>query len=245
MISAFHISKGEDAMKNNEIIRRLKGIRKFTFPGRKNHLALTEAITLVAHNTRLIVFDMDDVMWDLNAHVADMTGIPYEKFTVFSVCENPYLTTKEKKKVLDAYQDVHTYRNIRFREYVINLINHIYNEHPDCTVKIISNCGTKAIRDEKLIQLLNVLDVPEADIQLNVIDIKTQTKKKELPKDIFLLVDDSPHNILSANAVHKVMPSRRHNDGLVVGGYLAGQKVDNPQSDWELRDIVMGYVRSR
>lgn len=244
-MSAFRISEGEGAMKNNEIIRRLKGIRKFTFPGRKNHLALTEAITLVAHNTRLIVFDMDDVMWDLNAHVADITGIPYEKFTVFSVYENPYMTTREKEKVLAAYQDTHTYRNIRFRECIINLINHIHNEHPDCTVKIVSNCSTKAIRDEKLIQLLNVLDVPEADIQLNVIDIKTQTKKKKLPKDIFLLVDDSPHNILNADAMHKIMPLRPHNENLVVGGYLAGQRVDNPKSDWELHDIVMGYVESR
>lgn len=189
----------------------------------------------------LIIFDMDDVMWNLNEKVAKVKGIDHNKLICFAVRENPNLTEDEKQLVLDAYTETEVYSDIEFIKPVINLINRIYHEFPEYPVHIVSNCGTQAIRNVKMEQLLNVLDLPEEQIHLYVIDMETGAKKKTLPDNIFIFVDDSPHNIASANAAHKIMPARLHNDVLVVGS-LEGCTLDRPMDSDELVETVMDYI---
>ena len=192
----------------------------------------------------VIIFDMDDVMWDLNKRVAKITGIPYEKFTCFSVYDNPNITSKERESVLTAYNRTDTYKDIIFLDPVIDLINAVYYTYQEYPVHIVSNCATEAIRNVKLPQLMSVLDLPETHIHLNVIDVKTQTKTKTLPENIFIIVDDSPHNIILAKAKHKIMPARPHND-ILENGMLDGCKVDRPLDSDELTRLITHYITER
>lgn len=191
----------------------------------------------------LIIFDMDDVMWNLNEKVAEINGIDYNKMSVFSVHDNPNLTDNEKSCILNSYTKAETFKDIVFIKPVIDLINKIYHDYTEYPVHIVSNCGSYDVRDMKMPQLLNVLDLPEEYIHLNVIDLNMPQKKK-LPDNIFIFVDDSPHNILKANAVHKIMPARLHND-VLVDGYLEGCKVERPKGDIELVESVMHYINAK
>lgn len=193
-------------------------------------------------DTKLVIFDMDDVMWDLNARVAELTGTPHEKFICFDTRENPNFTAEQKRRIVEAYIDPNTYRNITFRQPVIDLINRIHRECKDCAVHIISNCGNQEISDAKKPQLLEVLELPEYKIHLDVIDIKTQTKKKVLPDNIFLLVDDSPHNIVLGNVKHRIMPARNHNN-VLINNRLNGLWVDRVFHDEDLARLVMFYLK--
>lgn len=190
----------------------------------------------------LIIFDMDDVMWDLNGKAAGMAAIDRNKLTVFSAYDNRNLTDGERERLLAAYAGMELYRDIRFDSAIVGLINSIYREYPRYRIQISSNCASRAIRDIKMPQLLNVLDLPEADIFLNVIDIVTQSTQKSLPKGIFLFVDDSPHNIALADAVHKIMPARTYND-VLEDGRLNGCRVDRPEDDEALIRLVMDYIK--
>lgn len=193
----------------------------------------------------IVVFDMDDVMWNLNKHVAEIKGIPYEKFTQFSIYDNPNMTEEEKQKVLAAYTEAATYTDIEFTQPVVDLINDVHRLFPQYYVHIISNSATEAVRDVKLPQLLRVLDLPKERLHLKVIDMPTQSCQKKLPDNMFLFVDDSIHNQEMANAVHKIMPARLHNEGtLLKGRFLAtGERVDRPETPEALRNLVFKYLQ--
>lgn len=191
---------------------------------------------------KLIVFDMDDVMYDFNGRVSAITGVPREKFTQFNTYTNPNFTEDERQRILRAYKDPFTYRNIEFDEKVLSLINDLYNNWP-FPVMINSNCSSSIIRDIKMEQLLNAVDLPEADIQLNVIDMRTDSFQKKLPDEIFILVDDSEHNIAMANAEHLIMPARRHNEGVLVNGMLNGRPVYRPSWPDDTVDLVYQIVK--
>lgn len=213
-------------------------------------------------NEKLIVFDMDDVIWDLNEKASRMAGFGFEKLVTFICYENPLLTKEERENLLKVYQGNELYEDIQFNERLIELINRLYRQYPKYPVHISSNCVSREIKDIKMRQLKSVLDLPEDRIHLNLIDIK-ESKKKKLPGNIFIFVDDSPHNIKDADAVHKIMPAKPYNkelfidkyqrpcgDSLIKGGYmevikdghLKGTRVDRPITDKELTDVVMDYV---
>lgn len=191
----------------------------------------------------VIVVDMDDVMYNLNEKVARMNGIPYWKFTQFSVFSNPNMTEEEKQKVLAAYTNADTYRDVEFIMPVIGLINKMHRDYPQYEVHIVSNSATREVRDVKLPQLLRVLELPEERIHLKVIDMATQSLQKKLPDNMFMIIDDSPHNIAMADALHKVMPARLHNSNVLKGGKLGGYFVDRPETPDELRSVVLGYMK--
>lgn len=135
---------------------------------------------------KLIVFDVDDVMFNLNERVAEMKNIAHDKFTQFSIRDNTNMTEDERKRVLAAYTETATYSNITFIQPVIDLVNRIYHKYPCYPVHIISNNATKEIRDVKMEQLLNVLDLPENQIHLNIVNMGSESLQKKLPANMFI-----------------------------------------------------------
>lgn len=190
---------------------------------------------------KTIIFDMDDVMYDFNEKVARLTGVPYHKFTQFNTYTNPNFTEEERQRVLKAYKDPFTYRNIQFDKKMIACINDLYGNWP-YNVLISSNCASKAIRDIKMEQLLDVIDLPEADIHLNVIDMRTGSFQKELPRGLYMLVDDSEYNIAQADAKHLIMPARRHNENVLVDGMLGNKKVYRPSWPDDTVDLIYSLL---
>lgn len=188
---------------------------------------------------KLIVFDMDDVLWDLNDKASKMTGISLSKLTTFSVLENQNLTENEKQSMLATYHDTNLYKDIVFKDDIVNLVNQLHR-CDDCDVKIISNCVSQEVADLKRQQLHNVLELSDKDIILHVIHIQ-DSKKKALPSGIHLFIDDSPHNIALSGAMHCIMPAKQWNN-VLIDGCLNGIYVERPSSDKELYNIVMKYV---
>ena len=106
----------------------------------------------------------------------------------------------------------------------------------------MSNCSTRPIADVKMEQAVKVLDLPEERIHMNVIDMYTQSLQKKLPDDMFIFVDDSPHNIVMSKAAHRIMPARRHNANRMVKGMIDNVPVDRPATPSQLRKLVIGYL---
>lgn len=192
---------------------------------------------------KIVIFDVDDVMYDLNKRVSEIKSIPYEKFIMFNIYENPAMTEEERKRVLAAYTEAETYEKIEFYQPVIDLINQIDREYPGYEVHICSNNATKAVKDTKLKQLRGVLDIPDERLHMHVIDMATESLQKELPDDIFLIVDDSIHNLEMAKAEHKIMPGRKHNETVLdENGCLNGEKIERTESIEELVETIVKYL---
>lgn len=192
---------------------------------------------------KLVIFDMDDVLWNLNNKAARMAGIEVERLIMFSAHKNPLLTDDMRERLLAAYASRKLYEDIIFSPLMVNLVNKIHRDYSEYRVMISSNCMAEYVRDIKLAQLKEVLDIPEENICLNLIDMTTQSTQKILPPDIYLFVDDSPHNIAMADALHKVMPARNWNDP-VNNPEVIGHDYDRPVGDRELCNTIMKYIRS-
>ena len=68
------------------------------------------------HKKIRVVFDMDDILWDLNRVATDMAKIPYDKIIVFHVSENPLLTEEQKKALKQAYSSDELFDNMVWYE---------------------------------------------------------------------------------------------------------------------------------
>lgn len=188
-----------------------------------------------------VIFDMDDVLWHLNVKAAKMAGIDINKLTHFLMYDNPNITENERERMLAVYSGTELYKNIEFNEQIVWLVNFIHNNFTEYETEIISNCASQEIKNIKLPQLMDVVDLPEERIHLNVIDIETGSTKKKLPEGIFLFVDDSPHNIVLGDAIHRIMPARVWNN-VLVNSQLNGLRVERPKSDHELANMVTHFL---
>lgn len=155
---------------------------------------------------RKVVFDVDDTLWSLNKRVSGITGIDYDKLTIFSVHDNVNLTEEEKQKMLRVYADTDTFRDIKWDasiEYIGSIAANIY---------INSNNSTEEIAEVKRKQLHSVLNIPDDHIIMNITGLKKSSiTKKVIDEDTYILVDDSLHNIEMSTAVYNIVIRRPWN----------------------------------
>lgn len=155
---------------------------------------------------RKIIFDVDDTLWSLNKRVSQITGIDYDKLTIFSVHDNTNLTEDEKQAMLRAYADTDTFRNIEWDAG----IEHIGSIAAD--IYINSNNSTEEIAEVKREQLHSILNIPDDHIVMNITGLnKSSITKKVIDKDTYILVDDSLHNIEMSTAVYNIVIRRPWN----------------------------------
>ena len=148
-----------------------------------------------------IIFDVDDTLWSLNKKVCMKLNIPYEKIITFSVYENQLLTKNEKKKMLKAYGDPELFKNISW----FNGIKRI-NQLKDVDIYINSNSVNEECTKYKYEQLKVILKIPSNHILINTIGIKNENAtKKDIDKNAYIFVDDSPYNVSLSNAKYNIM----------------------------------------
>lgn len=153
------------------------------------------------------IFDMDDVLWDLNEKVCSMLGLDPNIIVSFRIHQNPFLSDAEKKAVYDAYRDPYIFRDIVWYDGVKRL-NTLHEYGIDDYIN--SNCTTKEIRDIKMEQLRSVLTIPEDHIILNVVMDNTYIPKP-IKEDVYYFIDDSPHNVAGSLAKMNIMPRKPWN----------------------------------
>jgi hypothetical protein len=159
-----------------------------------------------------VVFDVDDILWDLNRKAAKLAGISYNDIITFSLNENPLLTDDEKIRLKSVYGSEELFKNIEWFKN-IDRINHL-----NADVHICSNILNLAVADIKRKQIHQVLDISDNNIHLNFV---TNGKVKQIPDDTFIFVDDSPYNILDSTAEHNIMLERPWNvseNGIAILG---------------------------
>lgn len=149
---------------------------------------------------RKAVFDIDDILWGLNERVSSLTGIDVQKMVRFYVPENDALTESEKRAVMDAYKDPRTFEDMKLYKGVERLR---VLEGYGFQVHIQSNKFSKETADIQKGILMEATKLPEERFHMHIIEGEG-AKKKEPLEDVFILADDSPHNLASLIATHKL-----------------------------------------
>lgn len=165
-----------------------------------------------------IIFDCDDILWNLNQRMCDMTGIDYNKLVTFSVYENPLLSEAERQKVLHAYRSVELFTDIVFYD-GIHRISDL-----DADVHINSNAISELVANIKRKQLREILGLPDENIMINIIE--KDCKKKTIPDNTYIFVDDSCHNIATSPAVHNLMIQTPWNTNSQDVAVMRGKRVE-------------------
>lgn len=155
-----------------------------------------------------VVYDCDDVLWDLNTHVALLKGIDPNCLVNFAMLENEALTMPERKAMLAGFREPESFVDIQFYDGASEILA---AEELGATVMINSNAYNEAIAELKREQLVKLLPqmAPE-QMRINVID-PNGACHKEIERDLFIFVDDSPFNIALSEAKINIMPRRLWN----------------------------------
>lgn len=158
-----------------------------------------------------IVFDVDDTLWQLNKRIAAEIGLDYNKITVFSAHDNPNLTKTERDALLSAYADSKMFEDIEW-DASIEKINVLQAD-----IYINSNNSTQEIADLKRTQLHNILNINDDHIIMNIVgNDKSNITKKYIGDDVYILVDDSPHNIEMSKAKFNIVIKRPWNEHCIL-----------------------------
>ena len=155
-----------------------------------------------------VVYDCDDVLWDLNTHVANLKGIDPNCLVNFAMLENEALTIPERRAMLDGFRDAASFVDIKFYDGASEIL---HAEKLGATVMINSNAYNAEIAELKRQQLTRLLpEMAPEKMRINVID-PDGACHKEIERDLFIFVDDSPFNIALSEAKINIMPTRLWN----------------------------------
>lgn len=155
-----------------------------------------------------VVYDCDDVLWDLNTHVANLKGIDPNCLVNFAMLENEALTMPERRAMLDGFRDAASFVDIKFYDGANEIL---HAEELGATVMINSNAYNADIAELKRQQLRKLLpEMAPEKMRINVID-PDGACHKEIERDLFIFVDDSPFNIALSEAKINIMPTRLWN----------------------------------
>ncbi len=155
-----------------------------------------------------VVYDCDDVLWDLNTHVANLKGIDPNCLVNFAMLENEALTMPERRAMLDGFRDAASFVDIKFYDGANEILR---AEELGATVMINSNAYNAEIAELKRQQLARLLpEMAPEKMRINVID-PDGACHKEIERDLFIFVDDSPFNIALSEAKINIMPTRLWN----------------------------------
>ena len=159
---------------------------------------------------RKTVFDVDDVMWPLNEHVAWAAGVDFSKIVTFYSHDNPILSQEEKNRLYNAYQLPFVHSHMDFYPDA-RLIAYIARD-PRFDAWICSNSVNQQSVDDKTKNLTRLFmsDYDLFTVQMNLIAM-ADSRRKKMPEDIWCLVDDNPINAIESNAEHVLMPRKPWN----------------------------------
>lgn len=154
---------------------------------------------------RIVLFDVDDVLWGLSERVAEHVGVHYSKLVDFHILENDLLTMKQRLAINEAYRTPQIFRNIEFfpgAERIFEL------ESFGVLVQICSNSFSEEVRDLKLQQLLRLYPgISSEKLLLNIVNEKSTLRGKYSDSRIICSIDDSPYNVASSHAQHNLVPT--------------------------------------
>lgn len=169
-----------------------------------------------------VVFDVDDILWELCRKTCRLAGIDFDTFVLFRVKDNHLWTDEQKQKVIDIFNQNETFENIEWSDGIerINDLNKI------CDVHINSNALTDDIIRLKREQLKQVIHIPDERVVMNIVNLEHKGEtKKVIDNDTYIFVDDSPHNVAMSPAKYNIMIRRPYNQSENGMSLLKGKNV--------------------
>lgn len=157
------------------------------------------------HRKIKVVFDMDDILWDLNRVATNMAKIPYDKIIVFDVNENHLLTEEQKEALKKAYSSAELFDNMIWYEGAEKIFT---LERKNVEISINSDCLGANVVQRKYKLLHNLYAVDDSRLILNDL---TKGIAKEIGDNVTIFVDDSPHNHVMNKAKYHIMMNKPWN----------------------------------
>lgn len=155
-----------------------------------------------------IVFDMDDILWGLNERASKIVGVEYDKLVCFRLEDNPYLTPKQRRRLLALYRNPKLWKDIEWYEGATDIKK---LEEKGYAVYIHSNSMTKQVQAYKRI-ISTVFDLPEKQI---ILDVSTEAKKPL--RNVLIFCDDNVANNRRSKAKYKVFLDKPWNKEMDEG----------------------------
>ena len=153
----------------------------------------------------IVVFDLDDTLWNLNEKACKIAGVDYNKIKNFKLHENPLLTDSEKDKLWELYQNPILWKDLEWLDGAKDIKD---LESDEVEVWLVSNCLNINVEQFKRSILSKELGLPDNRIMLNV---KVSVGDKKMPENTYIFVDDSPYNLNDSTAKYKIIPDRPWN----------------------------------
>lgn len=153
----------------------------------------------------IVVFDLDDTLWNLNEKACKIAGVDYNKIRNFKLHENLLLTDSEKDKLWELYQNPMLWKDLEWLDGAKDIKD---LESDEVEVWLVSNCLNINVEQFKRSILSKELGLPDNRIMLNV---KVSVGDKKMPENTYIFVDDSPYNLNDSTAKYKIIPDRPWN----------------------------------
>lgn len=151
----------------------------------------------------IVKVDCDDVMWDLCKKVTQLLRLNFDHWTDFKVRDIPKYTDEEKDLIFEAFQDVETFKQLRFYPGV-DKISRIRDVDGIPVIKS-SSLSENVIEYKEWILTKEIPGITKANLELNLV-APGSTVHKQYEADVLIAADDNPYNIANSLAQINMMP---------------------------------------
>jgi len=154
-----------------------------------------------------IVYDLDDVLWELTQFVMQKLQLDRKIQTDFRLDQDPAFTDAERAALTAAFSDADNFERIRFYPGASEILA---IAAPDVDVMINSNAYSPAVVAVKRRRLQEFY--PNMPVELQHINLVTPaTNRKQIDPDVLVFIDDSPYAIAGSKAKFNLMPHKTWN----------------------------------
>lgn len=158
-------------------------------------------------NLMRIVYDLDDVLWDLTRPVMQSLGLSDRIQTDYRLANDEHFTKSEKQAVTSAFCDPQSFAQIEFYPGADQIFNFAA---PDVEVVVNSNVFSEAVAAVKQRRLCAFYpQISPTLFQLNL--VTPSHNHKQIDSDTLVFIDDSPYNIAASKAKFNLMPHKTWN----------------------------------
>ena len=138
-----------------------------------------------------VVYDVDDVLNNLNEYVEAQTKVPMSKLKNFDITKNNNLTEEEKRLVLYYYQHSETFKHLKFRKAAYRIFD--IEKTGKARVVIHSNNFNKSIALIKYNMLM--AQIPGISPEKVSLAVGNHDAKQAFP-NTDIVIDDCLDNLL-------------------------------------------------
>lgn len=186
-----------------------------------------------------IVYDVDDVLNNLNDYVCDKCGVDYNSIVQFNILKNEGITKDDANRLLESYSDPFTFTQLRFRDAAYHICD-IEKEYKGVRVSIHSNNFKREIADIKTKALLK--EIPGLSLDKISMEVGTHSSKSA-DKDADFIVEDNIENLLKyEDRVFRILIDKPWNKAETYGLNDKDYNIFRVKSLEEANDIIRKII---